>query len=110
MKLWVYIHFVGGLQSLTDELSDGIAQVHQVFIDYLEGVCILVEANTSWKSYSKAEQKTITNSAKLAYALKDLCEVVPAKKAEKEDELNPLNEKGIKQAIKEVDKQLKSYA
>lgn len=66
--------------------------------------------NPSWKSYSKAEQKTITNTAKLAYILKDICEVVPTTKTEKEDTLSPLNEKGVNQALKEIDKQLKSYA
>lgn len=59
---------------------------------------------------SKAEQKTITNTAKLAYILKDLCEVVSTTTTEKEDTQSPLNEKGVKQALKEVDKQLKSYA
>lgn len=104
------VEYYSHLSHLTDELADGIGKVHQVFLSHLHGIRILVDTNPSWKSYSKAEQKTITNAAKLAYVLKDLCEVVPATKSEKEDTLSPLNEKGVKQALKEVDKQLKSYA
>lgn len=100
------VEYYGKFSGLTDDLASGIAQVHQVFLLHLEGVRILVDANPSWKSYSKAEQKTITNTAKLALALKNICEVVPATKPEKEDELNPLNEKGVKQALKDVNKQL----
>ena len=98
------------MSNLTDELADGIGKVLQMFLSHLHGIRILVDANPSWKSYSKAEQKTITNTAKLAYILKDICEVVPTTKTEKEDTLSPLNEKGVKQALKEIDKQLKSCA
>lgn len=104
------VNYYSRLANLTDELAGGIEKVFQVFQSHLNGMRILVEANPSWKSYSKAEQKTITNAAKLAYALKDLCEVVPATKVEEEDGLNPLNEKGVNQALKEVDKYLKSFA
>ncbi len=103
------VEYYGRFTSLTDKLANGIAQVHQVFLSHLEGVHILVDANSSWKSYSKAEQTTITNTAKLALTLKNLCEVVPALKPEKEDALNPLNEKGVNQALKDIDKQLKLY-
>lgn len=104
------VEYYSRLLNLTDELADGIGKVLQMFLSHLHGIRILVDANPSWKSYSKAEQKTITNTAKLAYILKDLCEVVPTTRTEKEDTQSPLNEKGVKQALKEVDKQLKSYA
>lgn len=104
------VEYYSRLSNLTDELADGIGKVLQMFLSHLHGIRILVDANPSWKSYSKAEQKTITNTAKLAYILKDICEVVPTTKTEKEDTLSPLNEKGVKQALKEIDKQLKSYA
>ena len=104
------VEYYSRLSNLTDELADRIGKVLQMFLSHLHGIRILVDANPSWKSYSKAEQKTITNTAKLAYILKDLCEVVPTTRTEKEDTQSPLNEKGVKQALKEVDKQLKSYA
>lgn len=101
------VDYLKNLEKLSREYKAALTTVNDIYNEKFNFLKQMVESGkTDWNDFTEIERVTTENTVLLVGLLYKMCKVNLVNKAEKEDEMNTINEAAVKESINSSEKVL----